>query len=29
MEQKLINIDFYSQFVDSIHPFYDGNGRTC
>ena len=21
--------DFYFALPDNIHPFYDGNGRTC
>ena len=29
MKENLINRGFYSQLLDSIHPFYDGNGRTC
>ena len=27
MREKLIEI--YSELLDSIHPIYDGNGRTC
>ena len=28
-ERKIYQRDFYSEFHDNIHPFFDGNGRTC
>ena len=28
-ERKIISTKFYSILLNKIHPFYDGNGRTC
>ena len=28
-ERKINHSDFYFVLLDDIHPFYDGNGRTC
>ena len=28
-ERKTNHRDFYLELFDDIHPFYDGNGRTC
>ena len=28
-ERKINHRDFYSEFLNNIYPFYDGNGRTC
>ena len=28
-ERKINRRDFYWELLDSIHPFYEGNGRTC
>ena len=28
-ETKINHRDFYFALLDNIHPFYDGNGRTC
>ena len=27
--RKIISTKFYSILLNKIHPFYDGNGRTC
>ena len=29
MERRITSTKFYSIFLNKIHPFYDGNGRTC
>ena len=28
-ERKINHRDFYFVLLDNIHPFYNGNGRTC
>ena len=28
-EKQLNNRDFHFTLFENIHPFYDGNGRTC
>ena len=28
-ERKINYRDFYIALFDNLHPFYDGNGRTC
>ena len=28
-ERKINHINFYFLSLDSIHPFYDGNGKAC
>ena len=28
-ERKITSTKFYSILLSKIHPFYDGNGRTC
>ena len=28
-ERKITSTKPYSKLLDKIHPFYDGNGRTC
>ena len=28
-ERKIMSAQFYSILLNKIHPFYDGNGRTC
>ena len=28
-ERKITPTKFYSILLNKIHPFYDGNGRTC
>ena len=28
-ERKITSTEFYSILLNKIHPFYDGNGRTC
>ena len=28
-ERKITSSKFYSILLNKIHPFYDGNGRTC
>ena len=28
-ENKIAPVRFYSILLNEIHPFYDGNGRTC
>ena len=28
-EREITSIKFYSIFLNKIHPFYKGNGRTC
>ena len=28
-ERKFTSTKFYSILLNKIHPFYDGNGRTC
>ena len=28
-ERKINHSDFYSTLLNNIHPFYDGNGRSC
>ena len=28
-ERKIISTKFHSILLNKIHPFYDGNGRTC
>ena len=28
-ERKITSTKFYSIPLNKIHPFYDGNGRTC
>ena len=28
-ERKINRRDSYLELLDSIHPFYEGNGRTC
>ena len=28
-ERKITSTKFYSILLNKIHPFYDGNGRTC
>ena len=28
-ERKITPVKFYLIFLNEIHPFYDGNGRTC
>ena len=28
-EKKITSTKFYSMFLNKVHPFYDGNGRTC
>ena len=28
-ERKITPLKFYSILLNEIHPFYDGNGRTC
>ena len=28
-ERKITSTKFYSMLLNKIHPFYDGNGRTC
>ena len=28
-ERKITSPKFYSILLNKIHPFYDGNGRTC
>ena len=28
-ERKMTSTKFYSILLKKIHPFYDGNGRTC
>ena len=28
-ERKFNHRDFYHALINNIHPFYDGNGRTC
>ena len=28
-ERKIISRKFYSILLNKIHPFYDGDGRTC
>ena len=28
-KRKITPIKFYSIIIHKIHPFYDGNGRTC
>ena len=28
-KRQIAPIKFYSIFIHEIHPFYDGNGRTC
>ena len=28
-ERKIISTKFYSIPLNKMHPFYDGNGRTC
>ena len=29
MKEKLPSTKFYLIFLNKIHPFYDGDGRTC
>ena len=28
-ERKITSTNFYSILLNKIHPFYDGNDRTC
>ena len=28
-ERKITSTKFYSILLNKIHPFYDGNGKTC
>ena len=28
-ERKITSTKFYAILLNKIHPFYDGNGRTC
>ena len=28
-ERKVTSAKFYSILLNKMHPFYDGNGRTC
>ena len=28
-ERKITPVKFYLMFLNHIHPFYDGNGKTC
>ena len=28
-ERKITSTEFYSILLNKIHPFWDGNGRTC
>ena len=28
-ERKITSTKFYSILLNKIHPFYDGNSRTC
>ena len=28
-KREITSIKFYSIFLNKIHPFYEGNGRTC
>ena len=28
-ERKINHRDFYSELLDNMHSFYDGNGGTC
>ena len=28
-ERKITSTKFYLMLLNKIHPFYDGNGRTC
>ena len=28
-ERKINHRDFYSELLDNLHSFYDGNGGTC
>ena len=28
-ERKITSTKFYSMLLNKIHPFYDGDGRTC
>ena len=28
-ERKITSVKFYSILLNKIHPFFDGNSRTC
>ena len=29
IEREITPVKFYSKIFSEIHPFFDGNGRTC